>query len=401
MTPTPGLLGNITNGVSALDPTTGDSDGYAKSKFANLAIASEVLGHEWRTHRCMQSVLGGKVSVERTVHGDGCGKPHYRGLLTCGSVWTCPVCAAKIAAKRADEIKSVAKNAVAIGYQAVLVTYTLQHTIHDPLDILLTDLKTAIRYNKSGRAHERFNSRHGVLGYVRGIEIRYGKNGWHPHAHELLFVRPGVDGNVDCDDIKRSINQRYGKKLADLGYLVNDATIDVRTTGTDNETVSQYLTKTAVELEITGNELKSGKSLSPFQLLSFADQHEYANLFREYAHSTKGKMMLTWSRNLRSLSDLDELTDEEIAAMPDGEIETETDGEIDGEVVDGEIETELILVLDRVQWKRVVAAELRADLLLACDRLTALDLEMWLIHSGIVAAAEMPKCRSRRTREGS
>ena len=49
----------------------------------------------------------GGVSLALTTSGDRSRSAGYSGLASCGSVWACPQCAAKIATRRADELSKV------------------------------------------------------------------------------------------------------------------------------------------------------------------------------------------------------------------------------------------------------------------------------------------------------
>ena len=55
-----------------------------------------------RTSKCMvfcAPVTGQGLATIQLCKGNH-GKAYYQGLMACGSVWTCPVCAAKIAERR-------------------------------------------------------------------------------------------------------------------------------------------------------------------------------------------------------------------------------------------------------------------------------------------------------------
>jgi hypothetical protein len=329
-------------------------------------LGAKVLGSSFRLEICMRNQVNGSTTVWRNKGG----KAYYTGLITCGSIWVCPICANKIATRRAEEIKEGLAGA---GLVPVLVTYTLQHNRGDSLKKLLGDLKDALRHTLNGAVRKRFYEEFKVAGYIRSFEIRWSlKTGWHPHAHELLMLEPG--SQVDEEAIKSFLMARYGKYLEKRGYLVNEHTVDVRPKGDGERAVTDYLTKVAVELEITGGMGKSGVSLAPFQLL--AAHHEtgdllYADLFREYADVTRGRKWLTWSRGLR-----------ERLALPE---EEEEDGAIAAEE-EGEPGDEVVLVLDRPAWRRVCRAGLRGDLLNVAALGVSSFLESWLedhhVHAG-------------------
>ena len=67
------------------------------TKWTRQSVAQELLPHE-RVAQCMRHIKGG--SGVDIVYNMTFQSAHYENLLTCGSVWHCPVCAARIAEKR-------------------------------------------------------------------------------------------------------------------------------------------------------------------------------------------------------------------------------------------------------------------------------------------------------------
>ncbi|WP_331558632.1 hypothetical protein [Actinomycetospora sp.] len=59
----------------------------------------------------------------------------FEGLVTCGSVWACAVCAAKVAAKRAEELAVVLDAVHAAGGSAFMLTMTIRHNAGDRLGL--------------------------------------------------------------------------------------------------------------------------------------------------------------------------------------------------------------------------------------------------------------------------
>ncbi|MCD2198057.1 hypothetical protein LQ327_32265 [Actinomycetospora endophytica] len=59
----------------------------------------------------------------------------FEGLVSCGSVWACPVCAAKVAAKRAEELAAVLDAVHAKGGSAFMLTMTIRHNAGDRLGL--------------------------------------------------------------------------------------------------------------------------------------------------------------------------------------------------------------------------------------------------------------------------
>ncbi len=63
-------------------------------------------------------------------------KAFYTGLAVCGSVWSCPVCTAKIQERRRLEISKGMDKAYESGLKCVMVTLTFPHMSFQKLDDL-------------------------------------------------------------------------------------------------------------------------------------------------------------------------------------------------------------------------------------------------------------------------
>jgi hypothetical protein len=98
---------------------------------------------------------------------DGTRSAAYGGLKTCGSVWCCPVCAAKIATRRADELATVMRAVDELGGSAFLLTLTMRHDRGDRLGL------TSEERSRRNRLEER-------LADVQVAEA----NGWDVDEHQ-------------------------------------------------------------------------------------------------------------------------------------------------------------------------------------------------------------------------
>jgi hypothetical protein len=123
-----------------------------------------------RVCTCMRNVRAGQegVSILRSPQGAA----HFGGLVTCGSVWACPVCAAKITERRRVELQHAVTVARASGLRVVLLTYTFSHHAHQRLLGLLGALLKAQRRMKSGRAAKDREIAFGLVGSVRSLEVK-------------------------------------------------------------------------------------------------------------------------------------------------------------------------------------------------------------------------------------
>lgn len=289
----------------------------------HAAIARELMPQE-RIHDCLRKIVPGKNTVDLIYDPDR-QTAHYKNLITCGSVWMCPVCAARITEQRADELRRAClKWREGAGFMA-MITFTLRHNKGDRLTTVLEALREAHRRFKSGKGFQTLKGRYNWHGSVTALEDTHGKNGWHPHLHELVFfdALSRDTWSEFADDVKR----RWIGSLAAEG---RDATwahgVDIRDT---DEQIYDYIAKFGhepldtswtIDREIAKAPVKKAKSeegRTAFQLLADCAIGDYsgAPLFQEHCRVMKGRKQLVWSRGLRDELGLnEEQTDEALAA---------------------------------------------------------------------------------------
>jgi hypothetical protein len=122
------------------------------------------------------------------------------GVAVCGSVWQCPVCAAKISERRRVELQAAVDAHTGLVF---LATFTVQHSDQDALEALLDDLLKASYKLRTGKAWTLFKQRYGVVGSIRALEVTYGAHGFHPHLHVLFFVAADADVDAFTGDLLR------------------------------------------------------------------------------------------------------------------------------------------------------------------------------------------------------
>lgn len=268
------------------------------------------IGFDWLTMRRFRDV---RLMFSPSVH-----RAHYKNLMVCGSVWMCPICAAKISERRRSDLSSaIARTEL----NPVLVTFTLSHNRDDKLKNVVRDLTKSYANVREGKAWETFKRRENIVGSVRALEVTHGANGWHPHLHILYFVR----GEVGEERIKKFFWDRWHRSLLRNKRTATSAHgIDVRVARDD---VGDYVTKFGhepiktrwgVEHELTKSPAKIARAggRSPLQLLAdyAAGDKQAGALWKEYALTFKGQRQLVWSKGLRSLLGLGtEKSDAEIA----------------------------------------------------------------------------------------
>lgn len=284
------------------------------------------------------------------------GTAHYGNLLTCGYVWSCPICAPKVAARRAVEVEQAIINHQAQGGRVMFLTLTVPHYAHDHLAQLLPDFSEALRSFWSRRAVKDALRRIGFAGSIRALEVTHGGNGWHPHTHYLLFVNESAETSLVEDVLYREwakvVEKRLKRVINGHGFtlaLVGGG-LDQGGTDEDAQQLARYVVKSledsvwGVPQEMTKGHIKKGRlgGRTPFALLhdyATSDDKQAGALFVEFVGAFHGRRQLSWSKGLRKklLGTEAEATDQELAERV-------------------EDEATLLGTLTLDQWRRVLAA---------------------------------------------
>lgn len=305
------------------------------------------------------------------------GAAFFTGLVTCGSLWVCPVCAAKIQERRRAEIAQAIDWAYANGLQPVLVTLTFPHQAWHKLGPLLEQQAMALQRLRAGQPWKRFKKSIGFEGFIRALELTHGDHGWHPHTHELWLVKKNADALI----MKKEILKRWESACDRAGLLpkgnldgFREHSVDVK----GNCSASDYLAKHddsrhwGADRELAKCSTKGGraKGLHPFGLLANAADGNLraGRLFLAYAIATKGKRQLFWTRGLKQRVSVRELSDELLS-----EQEREP--------------ADLLGMLNPSDWELVCAAGARASLLQAAEKGKWLEVQK-LLNS--LLRAELP-----------
>lgn len=345
---------------SAIDPQTGeiatpDPMAGRVMRFALQAAARYILPQS-RTAKCLRLRAANQdIQVWRSQEF---GTASYSGLQTCGSVWACPVCAAKIAERRRAELVGAMAAHKAGGGLVNMLTLTTPHQRTDNLAELLAKQKKALAAFWADRSVKGVMQDMGTIGQVRALEVTHGRlspqnNGWHPHYHVLLFCGSGVDlARFDAPQMKDWAVRLYLRwfaccERAGLGAPSFQHGLKLH----DGSKAAAYASKWGLEDEMTkGHTKKAINGETPFDFLRafLADKADKvaAALFREFALTFKGKRQLFWSPGLKARFAVEDVTDEQLS----NRLEERADylGSI---------------TLD--QWRDVLAVEGRANVL-AC-----------------------------------
>lgn len=338
-------LGIVTNNYSPflVDPETGeakpltraadDSLNFAttpqksrSNRWALKSVVNRVLSGS-RTSKCMvlrAPAVGGGLSPIQVQKGQTCKRAFYQGLMACGSVWTCPVCASKIAERRRSELAAALDSAKAQGLRVHFVTLTVPHGIGDDINELLAGLRGALKRLSQGKHAISAQLKGSLVGYIRTLEVTHGQNGWHPHYHLLVFT----DSAITSDKLHSVYGPAWQRACRLAGLPIPS---DLHgCTVQDGAHAGKYVSKWGLEDEMTKSHIKQTrrKGATPWGLLGCVldnDDPEYSAerataLFRLYAAAFKGSRQLHWSTKLREKLDVgQEVSDDVLVAAEDDE----------------------------------------------------------------------------------
>ncbi|WP_338909687.1 hypothetical protein [Streptomyces nigra] len=225
---------------------------------------------------------------------------------------------------------------------------------------------------------EGFRDRWGIVGTTRTIEITYGENGWHSHAHVLIWTEePATEARAEA--IEQELYDRWAQRCKAVG-LPTPARGEIReadgkrvgkgvdvtaATREKGEALARYVVKLqeggSLAQEMTRADRKvtrgrKGQTALELAALAAGGDEDAVRLWREYERATRGVQCLTWSQGLRErLAQLVALDDREDAEIPDEETE-ETP------------ETPALLISRAAWWRAVVPVMgARADILRAAE----------------------------------
>ena len=316
-----------------VDPETGEVTGFDPmatkvQRFILQAAARSLFDNgASRLNKCLrlraahQDVQVWKSIEHRTTH--------YMGLQTCGSVWICPVCSAKIAERRRLEIiKAMDAHKEAHGC-VNLLTLTAPHQKTDNLTDLLAKQATALNLFWSDRVVKGILSEIGTIGQIRALELTHGRlslqnHGWHPHYHVLMFQGVGVDlarfDQAQMTDFQVRLYLRWAARCVAAGLGKPSYAHGLKFD--DGSQAAKYVSKWGLEDEMTkGHTKKALHGETPFDFLraivANKDDKQAAALFIEFGKAFKGKRQLHWSKGLKKRYAVTDKTDEVLSAETD------------------------------------------------------------------------------------
>ena len=312
------LLDTTAHFGSRSDQTKSQADRSARYRQMVWAApyVSEYAGLDrmWNCRDAAQSKVAG-VDTVTSRYGDGPERAHYEGVQTCGYVKYCPCCARRIAETRRAEMNQLIAWARARGYTVQMMTLTARHGAGDRLDDLVTGIKAAKRALHRHRAWGRTKPQ--LVGYVTAFEITGGgPHGWHPHFHVVIITREPVDLDQLRDPWIASLRGQ-GLDGTGAGWKVQDAS-----------SAGRYIAKWGIgeEVALTDRKKAVRGGATPFELLASASDGDTRakGLWIEYLRASPQINVLRWSRGLKSLAEIGEVSDEDAAQDQAQEEQVET-----------------------------------------------------------------------------
>lgn len=299
----------------------------------SLQAAARALLPDSRTAWCLRRRQQGQTEVEvyQSISHRG---TFYGKLATCNHLWTCPICAAKISERRRGELVELVEAHKAAGGQVAFVTLTFSHSQAEFLMDILPKLAKARKLFRSGRAMVSIREHFSLAGTVGALEVTHGEeNGWHVHVHELWFLNgknhylaPARD-----DDAQAALSGFGAVSLEEYLYpLWRSACLRAGLgepsklrglTVQGGDYAAHYAGKWGMENELTKSHVKKGRGdrHTPWDFLRLfrdgdeGEQARASELFREYAAAFKGQRQLVFSKGLKALYKVEDLSDDEIA----------------------------------------------------------------------------------------
>lgn len=362
---------------------------YSLQRTAQTLLYDREANKQHRVCSCHRNVASDGVSVWRKTDGQNA---RFGNLISCGSVWSCPVCASKVTESRREDMQKAQSKWLLDGGSCLLNTLTYPHEKDLPLAESLEKFSKALDFYKNSRTYKRIfgtaiatieqkiklnnplkNIKEGEfsrVGTVRSLEVTHGVNGWHPHVHEVLFMTDAA--LLEATRAKDELTHEWVMSLLKAGLGSREQMTDMYQYSWDirgGDYVSEYINKFGREPmningwtiahEVTKANSKYGREArrkvgdefhyTPFQLLNYSmnGDDSAGDLFKEFSKCFEGKRMNYWTNGLKDWFSINEKDDEELAA----------------DATEPEAEEELVIRLNTDQWQQILRTNTRWECL--------------------------------------
>jgi hypothetical protein len=273
-----------------------------------------------RVQRCTHRQVAAAVRISEAPGAF----PHYVGLQSCGDVWACPPCAARINLKRLDEVqRALAAHSARYGHGSIaLASLTVRHGFGDDCQPLRRGVARAWSKLLAGKGWETRRRQLGIE-WIRKLEVTQGANGWHPHLHVVLLCTRELPADFGAWLSERW--QRCVERALGADFVPDDEHgVDLQVCHGERE-LARYLVKLGLELLSPTSKRGRSANRTPLQILAdFAHSGDLLDLrlYRRYATAMKGARQLTWSKGLKARYAINDLTNEEMLEAEDRNAKT-------------------------------------------------------------------------------
>lgn len=283
---------------------------FAQKLLTEANVVSKRSGNPHRTRLCHahRTYNADAITIALTSSDIHNSQASFGGLQTCGSIWACPVCAAREAVKKGEEVLKALELAKRENWQPVMVALTARHNVAMRLEGFKNQFKAAWNMFSSHRRWKMFKKIYGVQHEIVNRELTYGDNGWHYHMHLLLFLDFGLMDAAAAANLQEMLEALWMSCLEAKGL---DGIPSIAAKVSSHGNVGQnYLTKIGLtisesngklEYEMTSSETKSGKSIWDILRHAYYGDEKSAALYIEFVEAMQDTNFLTFSHGLKAL----------------------------------------------------------------------------------------------------
>jgi len=287
-----------------------------RALWALSRTAASLLYPEWTPKEQVKGVATCRYAMQSKANGvdvylseygdDGQKRASYSGLQTCGLVWQCPACAARISETRRRQLNDGLVWAKAQGHRIAMITLTARHGADDDLESLLRGMKDAKRRLHQHRAWK--SIKRDVVAVLTATEVTHGRNGWHPHFHMIVIVKT----KAAYAALSRLGDPWRGALRAE-GLDGAAAAFDCQGASAAGRYVGKW--GAGEELTLSGQKRGRGKGQTPLQLLEAykAGNEKSGELWLEYVAAFYRRSQLDGLTKLVRLAGLEAISDEDAA----------------------------------------------------------------------------------------
>ncbi|WP_129356192.1 protein rep [Solidesulfovibrio carbinolicus] len=282
-----------------------------------------------------------QIHAYEDMDGDDDAMARYHaviGVVRCASPHVCPVCGAKIQAKRRKDVSFVTKRMLELGYTYVFATFTAGHKFGDKLIENVEKFQESSRKMKQGKAYKALTTKWDIKHYIRTAETTLDhpestqKTGWHWHGHHILYLNRPHLTREEAEQLEAELSALWAKACAkyDLkvslehGLRIERPHFKSKKDGViylddaNAKRLGDYAAKTVSFEAAPAPNVKKGRKgqrISSWELIGlvvFGKRKDLLGLLSEFLIAMKGRRSMYMSRGLAALTGLDELDDEEV-----------------------------------------------------------------------------------------